>query len=293
MCPTPLADRDRGHLTLQSHFEEFPVKLAGRIAFITGAGSGIGAATARLFSEEGATVIGADISEANVKEVMSDIERGEGIALDVADSTAVREAFDYVEKRYGALHVLVNGAGINAPTREENQRLVDVNVAVAAAHKRGETLHPDFLSGVTDEHFDRVLSVNLKGPFFTIRESVPLMRRSGGGSIVNISSVSALVGTPMPLYYPASKAGVLGMTRAAAGELAPHNIRVNAVAPGAVDTPLLRAQPDEIVDSIAGVQPIPSLAQPEDLAQTMLFLASDDSKYYTGQTLSPSGGLYT
>jgi NAD(P)-dependent dehydrogenase (short-subunit alcohol dehydrogenase family) len=268
------------------------MKLAGKVAFVTGAGSGIGAATARLFAEHGATVIGADISEANVKEVLSGIDNGEGIALDVADSTAVKEAFAHVENRYGALHVLINAAGINAPTREENQRLVDVNVQVFEARKRGEILHPDFLSGVTDEHFDRVLAVNLKGPFYTIREAAPLMKRSGGGSIVNISSVSALVGTPMPLYYPASKAGVLGMTRAAAGELAPHDIRVNAVAPGAVDTPLLRAQPDEIVDSIASVQPISSLARPEDLAATMLFLASDDSKYYTGQTLSPSGGLY-
>ncbi|WP_342660451.1 3-oxoacyl-[acyl-carrier-protein] reductase FabG [Rhodococcus ruber] len=268
------------------------MKLAGRIAFITGAGSGIGRATARLFAENGATVIGADISEANIKEVFADIPTGEGIALDVSDSAAVRDAFEHVASRYGALHVLVNAAGINAPTREENERLVNVNVEVFEARKRGETLHPDFLSGVTDEHFDRVLAVNLKGPFYTIREAAPLMKRSGGGSIVNISSVSALVGTPMPLYYPASKAGVLGMTRAAAGELAPHNIRVNAVAPGAVDTPLLRAQPDEIVASIAGIQPIPSIAQPTDLAATMLFLASDDSKYYTGQTLSPSGGLY-
>ncbi|WP_092808258.1 SDR family NAD(P)-dependent oxidoreductase [Rhodococcus globerulus] len=268
------------------------MKLAGKIAFITGAGSGIGAATARLFAAQGATVIGADISEDNLKEVFVDIDNGEGIAMDVSDSAQVKDAFAAVESRYGALHVLVNAAGINAPTREENQRLVDINVQMFEAGKRGERLHPDFLSGVTDEHFDRVLAVNLKGPFYTIREAAPIMKRSGGGSIVNISSVSALVGTPMPLYYPASKAGVLGMTRAAAGELAPHNIRVNAVAPGAVDTPLLHAQPDEIVDSIASVQLIASLAKPEDLAATMLFLASDDSTYYTGQTLSPSGGLY-
>ncbi|MDV8079567.1 SDR family NAD(P)-dependent oxidoreductase [Rhodococcus sp. IEGM 1370] len=268
------------------------MKLAGKVAFITGAGSGIGAATARLFAENGATVIGADISEGNVKEVLAGIDNGESIALDVSDSAAVREAFAHVESRYGALHVLVNAAGINAPTREENQRLVDINVEAFAAGKRGEAYHPDFLSGVTDEHFDRVLAVNLKGPFYTIREAAPLLKRSGGGSIVNISSVSALVGTPMPLYYPASKAGVLGMTRAAAGELAPYDIRVNAVCPGAVDTPLLRAQPDEIVDSIAGIQLISHLATPEDLAATMLFLACDDSKFYTGQTLSPSGGLY-
>lgn len=268
------------------------MKLDGKIAFVTGAGSGIGAATARLFAAQGATVIGADISEVNVKEVFAGIDNGEGIAMDVSDSASVKDAFAAVESRYGALHVLVNAAGINAPTREENQRLVDINVKMFEAGKRGEVYHPDFLSGVTDEHFDRVLAVNLKGPFYTIRESVPLIKRSGGGSIVNIASVAALVGTPMPLYYPASKAGVLGLTRAAAGELAPHNIRVNAVAPGAVDTPLLHAQPDEIVDSIASIQPISSLATPEDLAATMLFLASDDSKYYTGQTLSPSGGLY-
>lgn len=268
------------------------MKLAGKVAFITGAGSGIGAATAHLFAQNGATVIGADVSENNLKEVFSTIDNGEGVMLDVSDSAAVRQALADVESRYGRLDILINAAGINAPDKTENQRLVDINVQVAQAGKRGEVLHPEFLSGVTDEHFDRVLAVNLKGPFYTMREAAPLLKRSGGGSIINISSVSALVGTPMPLYYPASKAGVLGMTRAAAGELAPFNIRVNAVAPGAVDTPLLRAQPDEIVDSIASIQPISSVAQPEDLAATMLFLASDDSKYYTGQTLSPSGGLY-
>lgn len=267
-------------------------KLDGRIAFITGAGSGIGAATARLFAEEGATVIGADISEQNVKEVFVGIGRGRAVQLDVSDSAAVKDVFAQVRRDHGRLDVLVNAAGINAPSREENQRLVDINVEVFEAGKRGDVLHPDFLSGVTDEHFDRVLAVNLKGPFYTIREAAPLIVESGGGSIVNISSVAALVGTPMPAYYPASKAGVLGLTRAIAGELAHHNIRVNAVAPGAVDTPLLRAQPDEIVDTIAQVQPISALATPHDLAATMLFLACDDSKFYTGQTLSPSGGLH-
>src|SRR5690606_1536444 len=103
------------------------------------------------------------------KEVFADIPTGEGIVLDVSDSAAVREAVEHVADRYGALHVLINAAGINAPTREENQRLVDINVEMFEAGKRGKVYHPDFLSGVTDEHFDRVLAVNLKGPFYTIR----------------------------------------------------------------------------------------------------------------------------
>ena len=118
------------------------------------------------------------------------------------------------------------------------------------------------------------------------------MKKAGGGSVVNISSVAALVGVPMPLYYPASKAAVLGMTRSAAGELAPYNIRVNAVAPGAVDTPLLSAQPPEIMEKIIAMQPIPRAAHPSEIAQTLLFLASEDGAYYTGQTLCPSGGIY-
>lgn len=268
------------------------MKLAGKVAFITGAGSGIGAATAHLFAQNGATVIGADVSENNLKEVFSTIDNGEGVMLDVSDSAAVRQALADVESRYGRLDILINAAGINAPDKTENQRLVDINVQVAQAGKRGEVLHPEFLSGVTDEHFDRVLAVNLKGPFYTMREAAPLLKRSGGGSIINISSVSALVGTPMPLYYPASKAGVLGMTRAAAGELAPFNIRVNALAPAGINTALLTQSGDEHVQALLSMQPLKRLAEPEEIAETLVFLASDAGAHYTGQILSPSAGAY-
>ncbi|MER5750365.1 SDR family NAD(P)-dependent oxidoreductase [Streptomyces sp. NPDC002088] len=268
------------------------MKLDGKVAFITGAASGIGAATARLFAAEGATVIGADLSADKIKESLSGVARSKGIALDVSDSAAVNAAFDEVEREHGRLDVLINAAGINAPTKAANDQLVEANVKAFEAGKRGEAFHPDFLSDTTDEDFARVIAVNLTGPFYCLRAAVPLMRRSGGGSIVNISSVAALIGAPMPLYYPASKAGVLGMTRAAAGELAPHNIRVNAIAPGSVDTPLLNAQPPEIVAQLVAMQPIARAATPDELARTLLFLACDDGAYYTGQTLSPSGGLH-
>ncbi|MFB8267527.1 SDR family NAD(P)-dependent oxidoreductase [Streptomyces sp. NPDC055955] len=268
------------------------MKLQGKIAFVTGAASGIGAATARLFAAEGATVIGADLFADKVKDGLKGVDGAHGIALDVSDSAAVNAAFAAVEREHGRLDVLVNAAGINAPTKKANDRLVEINVEAFEAAGRGEAYHPDFLSETTDEDFAKVLSVNLVGPFYCLRAAAPLMRRSGGGSIVNIASVAALVGAPMPLYYPASKAGVLGLTRAAAGELAPHNIRVNAVAPGAVDTPLLNAQPPEIVAGIVSMQPIKRPATPDELARTLLFLASDDGAYYTGQTISPSGGLY-
>ena len=165
---------------------------------------------------------------------------------------------------------------------------------VIDAAKRGEEISPrwDLIEHITDEEFARGVAVNLFGTFYCLRAAVPIMTRSGGGSIVNVSSVAALTGQPSPLYYPASKAGVLGLTRAAAGELADRGIRVNAVAPGATDTPMLNSLPEAAVDMVVRQAPLARVAHPDEIASTILFLASDESAFYTGQTLSPNGGLH-
>jgi 3-oxoacyl-[acyl-carrier protein] reductase len=260
-------------------------RLDGRVAFVTGAASGIGAASARLFAQEGASVIAADISEKVLGEYEG-AERIRGLVLDVSDSSAVNDAFRGVADEFGRLDILLNGAGIAGLAPDQDEQRPALNLGTDPADR------PDLISMTTDKAFARVLAVNLCGPFYTLRAALPLLKAAGGGSVINISSVAALIGAAMPPPYPASKAGVLGLTRAAAMELAPHNIRVNAVAPGAVDTPMLHLAPPEVVAQLIDMQPIKRAAPPDEIAQTMLFLASDAGAYYTGQVFSPSGGLH-
>jgi 3-oxoacyl-[acyl-carrier protein] reductase len=247
--------------------------LEDKVAVVTGGGSGIGQATVRRFADEGATVIAVDVNEAGLAETADGRDAVSTRTADVSDSAQVGAVFDRVREEHGRLDVLVNAAGISGPKGEVDP----------SAH---------FLLDITDEEWDQVLKVNLTGSFYTVRAAVPLMRAAGGGSIVNIASVSALVGYPLNIYYPASKAGVLGLTRAAAGGLAADRIRVNVVCPGAVDTPMLNAIPDEARQVVIDLAPINRMASPHELAGTILFLASDDGSFYTGQTLSPNGGMW-
>lgn len=270
------------------------MKLQGKIAFITGAASGMGLATATLFAAEGATVYGADISaEALERNFTSRVPGGRAIPLDVSDPDSVREAFAAVEREQGHLDILINAAGVNTPTKDSSERLNATNLKAFHARQNGEAFHPQFLTEVTDAEFDRVLKINLYGPFYTTRAAVPLLKQAGGGAIVNFSSAAAVTPVAMPAYYPASKAGVLGLTRTTAAELAPFNIRVNSLAPGAVDTPLFRQADEEMIQTLIAMQPIPRAATPEEIAQSVLFLSCDDSAYYTGHMFSPSGGLVT
>lgn len=264
-----------------------------KVALVTGGASGIGGATVRQLAEAGATVYALDRDGARLATEFADRPGVIPLAVDISDSAAVNAAFARVGEERGRLDILVNGAGINAPTAESNAALVAANVRMLEALHAGERPRITFIEETSDEDFLQVMRVNLFSQFYCLRAGVPLMKRAGGGAIVNISSVAALVGVTMPLYYPASKAGVLGLTRAAAAELAPFNIRVNAVCPGAVDTPLMHQQPREVVDFLVSMQPIRRMADPEELARTILFLADETrSGYYTGQTISPNGGMH-
>ncbi|GAC06442.1 SDR family NAD(P)-dependent oxidoreductase [Paraglaciecola chathamensis] len=264
-----------------------------KVAVVTGGGSGIGKAIVEQLARQGAIVYAFDLNEDKLKAAFGGSSAIHTLAVDVSNSSDVIAAFAQVETDQNRLDILINGAGINAPTAEANKMLVDANIQTLETLKNGQIPTFKFIEGTSDEDFDKVMRVNLYSQFYCIRAAVPLLKKSGAGSIVNISSAAAQVGVSMPLYYPASKAGVLGLTRGAASELAPYNIRVNAVCPGAVDTPLMHKQPREVVDFLVSMQPIKRMASPEEMARTVLFLTDEEqSSYYTGQTISPNGGLY-
>jgi 3alpha(or 20beta)-hydroxysteroid dehydrogenase len=230
--------------------------LAGKIAIVTGAASGMGLAEARLFAAEGATVIAADLAHSAGISPDGAILR---CRLDVAEPQSWAELTDWIGQRFGKLDILVNNAGIH--------RLAS-------------------LLDTTPELFDEVYRINQRGPFLGMRAVAPLMRQAGGGSIVNISSTAGLVGMPDRVAYVGTKWAVRGMTKTVALELARDNIRVNSVHPGLVDTPMTqRGTRDEQLER-ARATAFGRAADPGELAQLVLFLASDRASFC-------SGGEYT
>ncbi|QGU03436.1 SDR family NAD(P)-dependent oxidoreductase [Corynebacterium comes] len=266
--------------------------LEHKIAAVTGAGSGMGLATVRAFVREGATVYAMDISQDNLDREFRDQPQVTAIGLDISDSAAVNEAFDRIRENHGKLHALVNAAGVSVPNRRAVEWVDDINHRMVEAMKKGEPFAPEFLGEIPDEDFDRVMKINLYGTFYTTRAAVPLLKAAGGGAITNFASIAGLVSLPMPAYYPASKAAVVGMTRSNAGELAPFNIRVNALAPAGINTAMMNQSGDDHVQALLSLQPLKRLAEPEEVAQTLVFLSSDAGAHYTGQVFSPSGGAY-
>lgn len=266
--------------------------LQDKIAVVTGAGSGMGLATVRAFLREGATVYALDISQDNLDRELGAEDRVTRIALDIADSGAVNDAFARVRDDHGRLDALVNAAGVSTPNRRATEWVDDINHRMTDAMKRGEEFAPEFLTEIPDEDFDRVMKINLYGAFYAIRAAAPLLKAAGGGAVTNFASVAGFLALPMPSYYPASKAAVVGMTRALAGELAPFHIRVNALAPAGINTGMLTQSGDDHVQALLALQPLKRLAEPEEVAETLVFLSSAAGAHYTGQVLSPSGGAH-
>lgn len=276
------------------------MKLKDKVALITGAGSGIGRAIATLFAEEGARVIANDVNEKAARETVEALgaarSGARAIRADVADSGQVKAMFDEVERELGSLDVLVNNAGIgsaeaSAADRDRLRERSDTRI-MELLSGQGIQTHWNITQTMTDETWHRMIAVHLDGTFFCTREALRLMSRRDQGVIINLSSVAGLMGLENVPHYSAAKAGILGFTRAVAREVGSRKIRVNAICPGFIDTPMTQPMSDLMRKAVIGRTPLGRYAEPGEVAQTALFLASDDSSFFTGQWLSPNGGLF-
>jgi 3-oxoacyl-[acyl-carrier protein] reductase len=271
------------------------VRLEGRIALVTGAGSGIGRAIAQRFAEEGARVVVNDVNADAARETVASLAGGRGrtAVADVADSAQVRAMFGEIERADGGLDVLVNNAGIatTGGERGELTRKAETRLGETLAGQPLQT-HWDITLSMTDDAWRRMIAVHLDGTFFCTREALRLMSRRNRGVIINMSSVAALMGLDSVPHYSAAKGGILAFTRAVAREVASRNIRVNAICPGYIDTPMTAPMSPLIRAAVLSQIPLRRNGEPADVAATALFLASDDSAYFTGQWLSPNGGLF-
>ncbi len=248
-------------------------RLIGKAAIITGAASGIGAATARRFHAEGAAVLIVDVNGQDAAALARSLDpsgrQARDLTADVQSEAAVRACVAAAQDAWGRLDIVVNNAGV--PSRMSLEEL-------------------------TSEEIDRVVGVNLKGPLLLCKHAMPIMQRGGGGAIVNVASISSTCGIPGQFIYAPSKGALAQMTRQLAVEYAVHNIRVNAVAPGTIDTPMLRSggsDPERhkrTLDWLLARHPIGRFGQPEDVANAILFLASDEASFITGANIAVDGG---
>jgi len=244
------------------------MELSGHVALVTGAGSGIGKATAIELAKCGARVVAADINQNATASVLEEIKASGGIALGYAADVSVRlqvnKVIAAVTESLGKVDILVNNAGFGQ-------------------YKPFEAL--------TEEDWDRMLDVHLKGAFNCSQAVLEQMKLAKWGRIINMASVAGMTGTPTHCHYSAAKGGLIGFTKALARELAAHNITVNAVAPGLTDTPFIKAVKPELQQAVIDRTPMKRPATPQEVAWTCAFLASDKAGYLTGQILSPNGGF--
>ncbi len=244
------------------------VDLSGRVALVTGAGRGLGRAIAASLAAAGANVACVDIDANLLAETVDAVRDAGGQAnaftCDVTDSARVNDVVDQVVKQMGRLDILVNNAGI---TRD------------------------GMLMRMKDDHWDAVIAINLRGTFLFTRAVTRPMVKARGGRIINIASVSGLMGNPGQANYSASKAGVIGLTRTVARELASRNITVNAVAPGFIATEMTAKLGEETLSQVRGQIPLGRLGEPQDVADAVLYLASDAAGFITGHVLTVDGGL--
>jgi cyclopentanol dehydrogenase len=244
-------------------------RLDGKVALISGGARGQGAAEAQLFAREGAKVVFGDILDAEGRQVEAGIRAAGGEAtyvhLDVTNEASWLAAVDTAVSRYGALHVLVNNAGIYIRKRIEE---------------------------TTEDDLDQILAVNVKGVFLGVKHALPAMRRAGGGSIINISSTAGLVGNPTgsPIYTT-SKGAVRLFTKATAMQHARENIRCNSLHPGPIDTVMLDEVAGGRSEGMLGRVPLGRVGTVEDIAYGVLYLASDESSFVTGSELVIDGGM--
>ncbi|MFB6893319.1 SDR family NAD(P)-dependent oxidoreductase [Kitasatospora sp. NPDC056327] len=247
-------------------------RLKDKTALITGAGSGIGRAAAELMSAEGAAVVVADHHPAAAEETARLVEAAGGRALpvtvDVTDDASTAAAVAAAVREFGGLDVLCNHVGGSDPRKDLDLLRLDL------------------------DEFDRAVALNMRSTLLGTRHALPHLIAAGGGSIINTASVAGLVGDVVQISYGAVKAAVVNLTKSIAVQYGPQGVRCNAVAPGAVMTPALRDNlPAEVIDSLLACNALPYLGSPEDIAHAMVFLASEESRYLTGQLLVIDGGM--
>jgi 3-oxoacyl-[acyl-carrier protein] reductase len=250
------------------------MRLERKVALITGGAAGIGKATAEKFVQEGARVVICDVNEAVGQETANDLgENCTFYKVDISDRQIVQTWIEEVISAFERIDILVNNAGIL-----RDATLVKVK-------------HGELVKQMSEEIFDAVISVNLKGVFNCTQAVAPYMIRQAAGSIINASSVVGLDGNFGQTNYVASKAGVVGMTKVWARELGRYNIRVNAVAPGMILTEMLLSMPEDILESFKQKASVKRLGTPEEVANVYLFLASDEASYISGEVVRVDGGL--
>jgi len=246
--------------------------LDGKSAFVTGGASGIGQATSLAFAERGARVLVADVDTDGAQETLRLVELGGGeanfVSCDVGDSASVEAAVNRCVELYGRIDCAFNNAGI----------LGDM------------TLTAD----CSEENFDRIMRVNLKGIWLSMKYEIPHMLRQGGGVIVNTASNAGMTGTPQLGVYSATKGGVVMLTRSAALEYARSNIRINCVCPGLISTPMVAQQAIDYPDAVANfteLEPIGRMGRPEEIAEAVVWLSSDAASFVTGHPMAVDGGI--
>lgn len=245
------------------------MRLQEKVAIITGGANGIGAATAKKFVEEGARVVIVDLNEEVMRESCDTLNQispnsTTSFKADVTDRAAIEALIDYTHQKYGKIDILVNNAGITLDAQ---------------------------LVKMTEDQWDKVIDVDLKGVFNVGQLTAKYMKEQGGGVILNASSIVGLYGNFGQTNYAASKWGVIGMTKTWARELGKYGIRVNAVAPGFTKTDMIATVPEKVLDAIKSKSPLNELGEPLDIANGYTFLASDEAKYITGFVLSIDGGM--
>ena len=268
--------------------------LEDRIALITGGGSGIGRAIARRFAEEGARVLVNDIRGEAARETVAWLGGAPHRALeaDVADSARVRAMFADVEQSVGTVDILVNNAGFETSAHDDEITIKSAIRLQELLSGKGIQTHWDLTQKMSDDEWQRMIGVHLDGTFYCTREALRLMNRSGRGVIINMSSVGGQMGLAHASHYSAAKAAVIGFTRAVAQEVASRGIRVNVVCPGLIETPMTQHLGPVARTVLLSRIPLGRSADPQEVAAAVLFLASDESAYITGQELAPNGGLF-